>query len=67
MVPAERNVAVSKQIAKKVAATVVTYRLPSFPEPVQVPPHHVLVSSNNRGKQPLTLLVVHQVITPVRV
>ena len=54
LVPAERNVAVATQIAKKVAATVETYRLAKFPEPVQVPPHHLLVSQNNRGGQPLT-------------
>ena len=44
MVPSERNVAVANQIAKKVAATVETWRLLRFPEPQQVPPHHLLVS-----------------------
>ena len=64
LVPAERNVMAFNQIAKKVAATVETYRLVKFPDPVQVPPHHLLVSQNNRGGQPLTLMVVHQVIIP---
>ena len=63
-VPPERNVALCKQIAKQVAATVETWRLSKFPEPVQVPPHHLLMSENNRGGQPLTVMVIHQTIIP---
>ena len=61
---AERNVAASNLIAKKVAAVITKFRLPQFPDPVQMPPHHLLVSSNNRGGQPLTMMVIHMVIIP---
>ena len=60
--PAERNEGVCRRIAKEVAASIEKYRLPDCKEPREVPPHHLLVSKNNRNGQPLTLLVVHEVV-----
>ena len=59
-VPVEQNTETSKQIAKLVAATVAKYQLPSQPDPIHIPPHHLLVSKHNRGGQPLTLMVIHK-------
>ena len=59
-VPVEMNTETSKQIAKLVAATVAKYQLPSQPDPIHIPPHHLLVSTHNRGGQPLTLMVIHK-------
>ena len=63
-VPVEQNTETSKQIAKLVAATVAKYQLPSQPDPIHSLPHHLIVSLHNRGGQPLTLVVIHQNITP---
>ena len=59
-VPTERNVMASTKIAKEVAAAVEMYRLETCTEPMNIPPHCLAVSPNNRGGQPLTLMVVHQ-------
>ena len=60
--PTERNPVASKKIAKEVAAAVEIWRIPEYRESVLIPPHQLCVSGNNRGGQPLTLLVVHQTI-----
>ena len=63
-VPVELNMEKCKQISKLVAATVVKYQLPSQSDPIHIPPNHLIVSFNNRGGQPLTLMVVHKNIIP---
>ena len=59
-VPVEQNTETSKQIAKLVAATVAKYQLQSQTDPIHIPPHQVLVSTHNRGGQPLTFMVIHK-------
>ena len=61
-VPPERNEMVAKKMAKSVAAIIEKYRLPECKESMRVPCWHLLPSFNNRGGQPLTIMVVHEVI-----
>ena len=61
-VPPERNERVVQKMAKSVAAIIEKYRLPECKESMCVPCWHLLPSFNNRGGQPLTIMVVHEVI-----
>ena len=58
-VSAERNVVVAQKMAKTVAAIIEKYRLPECKDSMAVPCHQLLPSFNNRGGQPLTMMVVH--------
>ena len=40
------------------------YQLPSYPEPISIPPHHLVVSIHNREGKRMTLIVIHKNVIP---